>query len=82
MSAAPAADVTTYSIIRQVPMFAELSDAEAEELWRHCKRITLSPGELLIREGDPGNALYIILSGGLEVTIKLPTAFGANMAAF
>ncbi|MGN6487501.1 MAG: sensor histidine kinase [Devosia sp.] len=68
MGAPLASTPGSYAIMRQVPMFAELSDAEAEELWRHSRRIGLAPGELLIREGDPGGALYIILSGRIEVT--------------
>lgn len=59
---------TTYRVMRQVPMFAELGDAEAEELWRASKHVTVEPGELVIREGAPGDSLYIILTGELEVT--------------
>ena len=59
---------TTYRIMRQVPMFAELNDAETEELWRASKHVTAAPGELVIQEGATGDALYIILTGTLEVT--------------
>jgi signal transduction histidine kinase len=55
-------------LIRQVPIFSELSDAEAEELWRAGRRLAVVPGELIIEEGVPGEALFIVLSGELEVT--------------
>ena len=55
-------------LIRQVPLFAELTAEEATELWDAAQRITAAPGEVIIREGDPGDSLYIILSGELEVT--------------
>jgi signal transduction histidine kinase len=55
-------------LIRQVPIFSELSDAEAEELWHSGRRVLAAPGELIIREGAPGDTLFIILSGLLEVT--------------
>jgi signal transduction histidine kinase len=55
-------------LIRHVPIFSELSDAEAEELWQAGKRVRADPGEVIIREGAPGDALFIILSGLLEVT--------------
>ncbi len=68
MSAAGATEVGTHAVIRRVPMFAELSDAEVEELWQASERITVAPGELVIQEGAPGDSLYIILTGALEVT--------------
>ncbi|MBN9309299.1 MAG: cyclic nucleotide-binding domain-containing protein [Devosia sp.] len=55
-------------VIRQVPIFSELSDVEAEELYQSGRRVVAAPGELIIREGAPGDALFIILSGLLEVT--------------
>ena len=68
MQATAPSTETTYRIMRQVPMFAELNDAEAEELWRASKHVTAAPGELIIQEGAPGDTLYIILTGTLEVT--------------
>ena len=59
---------TPYRLIRAVPMFADLNDEEADELWRSAERVTAMPGELIIEEGAPGDRLYIVLSGTLEVT--------------
>jgi len=68
MSVSPESSETTYRVMRQVPMFAELGDAEAEELWLASKRMLAKPGELVIQEGEPGGSLYIILTGSMEVT--------------
>ncbi|MDB5540650.1 MAG: hypothetical protein JWQ89_2377 [Devosia sp.] len=57
-----------YALIRAVPIFADLSDEEADELWRSAERVTAAPGEVIIEEGAPGDRLYIVLSGALEVT--------------
>ncbi|RYE86976.1 MAG: cyclic nucleotide-binding domain-containing protein, partial [Hyphomicrobiales bacterium] len=54
--------------IRKVPIFSGLGDEEADELWDAGTRVALAPGEMLIREGDQGDTLYIILNGALEVT--------------
>ena len=56
------------AMIRQVPLFAELTDEEAEALWASGKQIRASPGEVIIAEGTPGDSLYLILAGALEVT--------------
>jgi signal transduction histidine kinase len=64
-----AADVTPLEeIISRVPLFAGLSAAQIAQLCRSSKRIASKAGELVIEEGAPGHALYIILSGELEVS--------------
>ena len=55
-------------LIRSVPLFADLSAAEARELWTSARRIYVPPGDLVVREGERGESLFIILSGDLEVT--------------
>jgi signal transduction histidine kinase len=55
------------AVIRGVPIFADLSDDEADELWASARQIHAAPGQCVIREGTEGDTLYIILSGSLEV---------------
>jgi signal transduction histidine kinase len=54
--------------IRSVPLFAGLSREDADALRSAATRITVEPGDCFIEEGAPGDTLYIILSGELEVT--------------
>ena len=56
------------ALIRQVPLFADLTDAEADDLWASAAEIEAAPGEVIIAEGAPGDSLYLILAGALEVT--------------
>ena len=53
--------------IRQVPLFAALSDDELSWLWTASKRMAVRPGDRVIEEGAVGDALFIVLSGELEV---------------
>ena len=55
-------------IIRRVPLFAGLSDEQITQLGASSRRARASAGDLVIREGDDGNALLIILTGELEIT--------------
>ncbi|MDF2980502.1 MAG: crp 2, partial [Devosia sp.] len=68
MSAAATDAGHSTDLIRQVPIFAELSEAEASELWHAGQRVNVAPGEVFIREGEQGGSLYIILAGAVEVT--------------
>jgi len=55
-------------LLRQVPLFAELTADESIELYNSSQRLCAEPGHVLIREGDAGDSMYIVLSGALEVT--------------
>jgi signal transduction histidine kinase len=65
--------------LRSAPLFAGLSEADLGRLGATVEEQRLSAGELLIREGDRGDAMYVIVSGELEVTkhaegVELPLA--------
>lgn len=54
--------------LRSAPLFAQLPLGELEHLARMAQTMSLAPGDLLIREGDPGDAMYVVVSGELDVT--------------
>jgi CRP-like cAMP-binding protein len=71
-----------------VPVLKELSLFEGMSS-RHLRRIPArakryGPGEAIVREGDPGNAFYVVLDGkvrvdppkGSSVTLKAGDSFG------
>ena len=58
----------TIEALRAAPLFAGLADADLERLAATVERQTLAPGELLIREGDPGDARFVVVSGELDGT--------------
>ncbi|WP_416667267.1 cyclic nucleotide-binding domain-containing protein [Egbenema bharatensis] len=59
-------------------LLAQLSDRDFEWLLREGKRMSVSAGTPLIREGEPTDALYIVLDGRLEVCVE---AFGGETIA-
>jgi signal transduction histidine kinase len=56
--------------LRSAPLFAQLPDEDLSRLASMAEQRSLAPGELLLREGDPGDALYVVVSGDLDVTKK------------
>jgi signal transduction histidine kinase len=54
-------------LIRRLPLFAGLADADLERLASMARRTRVSAGQVVMEEGTPGDGLYIILSGELEV---------------
>ncbi len=54
--------------LRRIPLFAGLDDAELARLAAVADTVELEAGDVLIREGDAGDALFVVLDGELAVT--------------
>jgi signal transduction histidine kinase len=54
-------------LLRRIPMFAELSDDDVAAICRSSVRMKVAPGTRFIEEGAPGEALYVVLTGAVEV---------------
>jgi len=69
----------TLEALRGAPLFAGLSEADLMRLAETSERQHLAAGEFLLREGELGDAMFVIVSGELEVTkraedVELPLA--------
>jgi signal transduction histidine kinase len=54
--------------LRRVPLFAGLSEEDLKQLYQMAETVTVPAGQLVLQEGDPGDALYVVLDGELEIT--------------
>jgi CRP-like cAMP-binding protein len=61
---------TAVEAVRKVPMFSGLGDADAAVLVRALRPRALSDGEVLFRQGDPGDTMVIVASGALDVQVR------------
>ncbi len=61
---------TDPSILREVAHLSELGEGERAALAERIDLLKFSPGQTVFNYGDPGNALYIIRSGEVEIYIK------------
>jgi len=64
--------LTTARALTATTLFSELDPAELVELAAKCERIRLETGDILLSEGEPGDCLYVVLSGRLRVTQSQP----------
>ena len=58
-----------YALLRGVPLFAALDDAAVDELCGYLHPVELKAGSSLFRVGDAGDAMYIIESGRVRITV-------------
>ncbi len=54
--------------IANVDLFRGLSHEAVDDLCAHVQEVTFLPGDLIIEEGDRGDALYVLKSGTANVT--------------
>ena len=55
-------------LLHNLGLFGELSDADLDKLVDMAEEVVLPGGQVLMQEGTPGEALYIVLNGEFEVS--------------
>lgn len=62
--------ITPLAVLKRIPLFASLTDADLDNLAVLLRRKGLVKGEMLFRQGDEGSALYIILQGKIKISLS------------
>ena len=57
-------------VLAGMDLFSDLSPSELELFAREMELVSLSQGQFLIRQDEPGDSLYVILEGQFLVTRK------------
>lgn len=55
--------------LRSISLLRELTREEAEQFMARATLVQANPGDRIIRQGDQGNALFVLLSGLAEVIL-------------
>ena len=53
--------------LRKSPLFQGLSDEELQQLMDMAESVPLRAGEILIKQGEPGDSAYVVINGEFEV---------------
>jgi CRP/FNR family transcriptional regulator, cyclic AMP receptor protein len=59
-------------LLKGVPIFARIEPAKLKLLAFTSERMNFAAGEELFHQGDPGDAMYVILGGMADVVIDSP----------
>jgi len=57
------------SALGQVPLFSEMDASGLKLLAFTSERLTYTEGEDLFKQGDPGDAAYVILEGNVDIVV-------------
>jgi CRP-like cAMP-binding protein len=62
-------DAIQMQALRDTPFFSALSDEDLEGILRVGQPAAFEAGQTIVAEGDPGDAMYIVLDGTAEVDV-------------
>jgi CRP-like cAMP-binding protein len=57
-------------LLRRVPLFADVAPAKLKLLAFTSDRLSFASGQTLFKQGDPGDAAYVVLSGSADVLVN------------
>jgi CRP-like cAMP-binding protein len=59
-------------VLRAIPLFAKIEPAKLKLLAFTSEHMEFEAGETVFRQGDPGDAAYIILNGLADIVVDTP----------
>ncbi len=62
-----------YELLRRIPFFAEIEPAKLKLLAFMSERVGFDAGKTLFRQGDRGDAAYLIIEGEAEIIVDTPS---------
>jgi len=62
-------NVNDSAILKNIPIFSDISEKELDIIASEMKRKEYKAGELVFQEGDPGDEMYVVLIGSVSIFI-------------
>ena len=59
------------NLLARIPFFTSLPSDELDRLMKEMDVVRLNSGDILFREGDPGEHLYVVGRGNLRFCLQL-----------
>lgn len=59
-------------LLRGCPLFFELFDEEVEKIVKYCTVYTFEPGQSIVKDGQSGNEIFVVLDGMANVKKTTP----------
>ncbi len=59
----PVKSVLMFDELRKISLFADLSEGDLERLYQMAETVSIPAGDLVLREGDQGDSLFVVLDG-------------------
>jgi uncharacterized membrane protein len=64
---------TVAETLAEVPLFELLDEATRTQLAERVEKVEFNAGKVVFHRGDPGDSMYVVLSGKVEISFKNDT---------
>jgi len=65
--------MSTIALLAEVPLFSLLDETERSLLAERVETVTFTEGAVIFNVGDPGDSLYVVTSGEVQLSVKTKT---------
>lgn len=69
-------------LLKKIHLFANLTERELEKILPLCIKRTFAAGNVIFKEGKPGDRCYILLSGSVRISKFIPNIGEEALAVF
>lgn len=59
--------------LKKSPLFGALTPSDLDVVLAHCRWLEFEPSEVIVREGDPADSFFLMVSGDAEITVSHTT---------
>ena len=59
----PSKQESVQAALRQIQIFSDLRDDQLQWFTSNAQELRFSPGDVTVQEGDPADALFVLLEG-------------------
>jgi small-conductance mechanosensitive channel/CRP-like cAMP-binding protein len=66
--------------LRQIPLFRALTDSEVDRVAPRMKMLSFGVGEMILRQGDEGDSMYLMLTGKANVSLQVEGGLSQQVA--
>jgi CRP/FNR family cyclic AMP-dependent transcriptional regulator len=60
-------------LLQRIPMFAQVEASKLKLLAFTSARVAFEPGQILFKEGDMGDAAYLVVEGEADILVDTPS---------
>ena len=78
----PPEEARPEDILARIPIFRLLEDKDLSELAGKLRRLSFAPGEHILRQGDPGDSMYFVVAGRVNISYRSPDGAEKDLATF
>jgi CRP-like cAMP-binding protein/Fe-S-cluster-containing dehydrogenase component len=56
--------------LRMVPLFSRMDDSFVEDIKRRAELLSFEPGQVIVEEGAPADAFFLVIGGYVKVSVR------------